>query len=74
MQPTPEKMAELEESFRFNDPNGDGKIDFGEFRSMLRDLDAGVSDEEARIGFDEIDTDDDGAIDFDEFLSWWCER
>lgn len=74
MPPTPEEIAELEESFNFNDPNGDGKIDFGEFRRMLRDLDAGVSVEEARIGFDEIDTDDDGAIGFDEFVSWWSER
>lgn len=74
MAPTPEEIAELRESFNYNDPNADGKIDFDEFRRMLDDLEAGVSAEEARIGFDEIDSDDDGAIRFDEFISWWSER
>ncbi|HLT92709.1 MAG TPA: EF-hand domain-containing protein [Woeseiaceae bacterium] len=74
MAPTPEKIAELRETFNYNDPNGDGKIDYDEFRRMLDDLNAGVSEEEARIGFDEIDSDDDGAIQFDEFIDWWSER
>lgn len=74
MPPTPEKIAELRESFNYNDPNGDGKIDFGEFRQMLDDLEAGVSAEEARIGFDEIDIDNDGVIEFDEFIAWWGDR
>lgn len=74
MPPTPEEIAELRESFNYNDPNADGKIDLDEFRRMLDDLEAGVSADEARIGFDEIDTDDDGAIGFDEFISWWSER
>lgn len=73
MPPTPEEIAELRESFTYNDPNRDGKIDFGEFRSMLKDLEANTSADEARIGFDEIDTDNDGAIEFDEFIEWWSE-
>jgi Ca2+-binding EF-hand superfamily protein len=40
---------------------------------MLRDLEARVSAEEARIGFSEIDIDDDGVIDIDEFVDWWQE-
>ena len=35
-------------------------------------LDAGMSEAECRIGFREIDTDLDGAIEFDEFMAWWC--
>src|SRR5690554_3581178 len=35
MPPTPEEIAELRESFNYNDPNADGKIDFDEFRRML---------------------------------------
>lgn len=72
--PTPEEIAELRETFRYNDPNGDGKIDFREFVNMLRDLQANVGSEEARIGFDEIDTDNDHAIEFEEFVEWWSER
>lgn len=34
----------------------------------------GVSSEEAHIGFDEIDTDKDRAIEFEEFVQWWSER
>ena len=74
MPPSPEKVAELRESFQYNDPNGDGKIDFSEFRNMLRDLEANVAADEARIGFSEIDTDNDSAIEFDEFIEWWSER
>lgn len=72
--PTPEEIAELRESFRYNDPNGDGRIDFREFVNMLKDLEADVDANEARIGFDEIDTDNDHAIEFEEFVDWWSER
>ncbi|MDB6092273.1 MAG: hypothetical protein JWN85_5057, partial [Gammaproteobacteria bacterium] len=30
--------------------------------------------EDLQIGFDEIDTNRDGSIDFDEFAAWWNER
>ncbi|MGH8496279.1 MAG: EF-hand domain-containing protein [Gammaproteobacteria bacterium] len=71
---SPERMGELSESFRYNDSNGDGRLDFAEFVNMLRDLEANVSAAEARVGFDEIDSDDDNAIEFDEFIEWWGER
>jgi Ca2+-binding EF-hand superfamily protein len=41
---------------------------------MLADLEAGVNEGEARVGFREIDTDKDGAIELDEFIEWWSER
>ena len=47
-----EEIAELKESFLYNDRNGDGRLEFSEFRAMLRDLASGVSEAEARIGFD----------------------
>lgn len=74
MSPTPEEIEELREGFEYNDSNGDGKIDFREFVSMLDDLEANVATDEARIGFDAIDTDNDRAIEFDEFIEWWSER
>ena len=67
-------IDELKESFDYNDGNGDGKISLDEFKSMLDELDAYVDDREARVGFTAIDTDRDGAIDFDEFVAWWSER
>ena len=74
MKPDPAELKELSESFRYNDVNKDGLIEFAEFVEMLGQLEAEVSDEEARIGFDEIDIDDDGAISFDEFVAWWHDR
>ena len=70
---TPEEYDELKESFEYNDSNDDGKIDFGEFVSMLDDLEADVAEAEARIGFRAIDSDRDGAIELDEFVEWWSE-
>jgi Ca2+-binding EF-hand superfamily protein len=70
----PGTRKELSASFRYNDVNKDGLIEFAEFVEMLGQLEAEVSDAEARIGFDEIDTDDDGAISFDEFVEWWRDR
>ena len=74
MKPDPAELKELSESFRYNDVNKDGLIEFAEFVEMLGQLESEVSDKEARIGFDEIDADDDGAISFDEFVAWWRDR
>jgi Ca2+-binding EF-hand superfamily protein len=41
---------------------------------MLDELGAYIRDDVARIGFREIDSDHDGAIDVDEFLEWWTTR
>jgi hypothetical protein len=68
---TEEEFEELSESFRYNDANGDGKIEFQEFLNMLADLESGVEHDEAKIGFHEIDTDNDGSIELDEFIDWW---
>lgn len=74
MPPTAEELEELREGFRYNDANGDGKIDFSEFLGMLNDLEADIEKDAAKVGFDEIDTDNDNAIEFDEFIEWWSER
>lgn len=71
MATTPEDLEELRETFEYNDVNGDGRIELAEFIAMLAALDADVSEREARIGFESVDQDHDGSIDFDEFLEWW---
>ena len=65
------RLAELRQSFHFNDSNHDGRLDFTEFLALLEALEADISAEEARIGFQAIDLDGDGAIEVDEFLAWW---
>jgi calmodulin/calcium-binding protein CML/plastin-2 len=68
---TAEQIEELRESFEYNDRDGDGKIELDEFKVMLEELGADMSDREAGIGFRDIDSNDDGLIDFEEFVAWW---
>ncbi|HVY64538.1 MAG TPA: EF-hand domain-containing protein [Gammaproteobacteria bacterium] len=72
-QPTEEQLEELREAFDYNDRDGDGQIEPEEFVAMLDELEAGMSPAEAKIGFQDIDTNDDGLIDFGEFVAWWTE-
>lgn len=71
--PSEEKLDELRESFDYNDRDGDGRIEMGEFAAMLDELEAEMSEREVEVGFKDIDTNDDGLIDFDEFVAWWSE-
>jgi calmodulin len=66
-----DRIAELRADFDFNDSNGDGCIQYAEFVALLEDLESDMSEAEARLGFAEIDVDEDGSIDFDEFVRWW---
>ena len=71
--PTEEELDELREAFDYNDRDSDGKIQLDEFSSMLDELEAGMSESDIEIGFKDIDTNDDGLIDFEEFVAWWAE-
>jgi calmodulin/calcium-binding protein CML/plastin-2 len=68
-----EDLDELREAFDYNDRDGDGHIEIDEFAAMLDELEAGMSAAEVEIGFKDIDTNDDGLIDFREFTVWWSE-
>ena len=70
---TEDQIDELREAFEYNDRDGDGRIEPDEFVTMLDELEANMSPAEARIGFQDIDTNDDGLIDFGEFVAWWTE-
>jgi calmodulin len=71
--PTEEELDELREAFDYNDRDTDGKIQLDEFSSMLDELEAEMSKSDIEIGFKDIDTNDDGLIDFEEFVAWWTE-
>jgi calmodulin len=66
-----EREDELQELFAQTDSDGDQTIDVLEFRAMMRELDPEMSAQDAEIGFREIDIDNDGEIDFEEFRAWW---
>jgi Ca2+-binding EF-hand superfamily protein len=67
----PAGMRELKQDFLRVDRDDDGRVDYEEFKQLMRSLDAGMSDRELSIGFHEIDTDRDGVIDLKEFMDWW---
>jgi calmodulin/calcium-binding protein CML/plastin-2 len=71
--PNEEELDELREAFDYNDRDGDGRIQLDEFSAMLDELEAGMTDTDIEIGFKDIDTNDDGLIDFQEFVAWWSE-
>ena len=62
---------EMQEIFAHFDGDDDGRIDRGEFKRLMDALCADMPDEELDVGFDSIDADDTGGIDFDEFMIWW---
>ncbi|MCK6370806.1 MAG: EF-hand domain-containing protein [Gammaproteobacteria bacterium] len=65
--------VELREHYDFCDTDGDGRISYGEFVELLRNLDADMSEEEMRLGFRLIDANGSGWIGFPEFERWWVE-
>lgn len=67
-------MEELQETFAYFDEDGNGRIDRGEFKRLMEALGADMPDDEVEVGFDFIDSDDDGAIEFDEFAVWWVKH
>jgi Ca2+-binding EF-hand superfamily protein len=69
-----ERLAELRDSFRGCDADGDGYLEYREFAVLLENLGADMSQQEIRIGFQAIDTDDDQLIEFSEFADWWLDR
>lgn len=71
--PLGDRTDELRENFTECDQNGDGRIQFDEFETLLTNLGAQTSTEENRLGFSEVDTDKDGSISFEEFSAWFSE-
>jgi calmodulin len=68
---TTDELAELRQSFDAVDNDGDGWIASAEFRRLLQDLDADLSDDECLLAFEITDGDGDGSISFEEFMGWW---
>ena len=73
VKPGAEEHGRLREDFDFNDLNHDGRLTLGEFIRFMENTDENITAEECQIGFDEIDRDHDGTINFDEFFAWWTQ-
>ncbi|CAH8870619.1 unnamed protein product [Trichobilharzia szidati] len=61
-------IAGISRQFRIIDDDGNKKLDFKEFSKGCRDFGVDLTKDEIKEIFDEIDTDQSGFIDFDEFL------
>jgi calmodulin len=65
---TEEQIAEFNEAFALIDKDGDGTITTKELGTVMRILGQNPTEAELQDMINEIDTDDNGTIDFPEFL------
>lgn len=61
-------QEELREAFRMYDKEGNGYIPTSALREILRALDDKLTNDELEEMISEIDTDNSGTVDFDEFM------
>ncbi len=61
-------MAELREAFNMFDKNNNGVISMEEFRGVLQALGQEPTDDELHLMMKSVDTDQNGSVDFDEFI------
>ncbi len=73
LKPGTEARIRSRADFDFNDRDHDHQLTLREFLQFMADLDPEMTEEEGRIGFDEIDTNHDGLINLNEFRAWWGE-
>lgn len=66
-----EEVTEIRGHFEFFDRNHNDLLEEREFVQLFNILAPDASREMAIRGFETIDTDGNGGIDFDEFLVWW---
>jgi len=65
---TKQQISEFEEAFAMFDSDGDGTITTKELGNVMRSLGQEPTDQELRDMINEVDTDGNGEIDFEEFL------
>lgn len=71
---TSEQTAALKDAFSLFDKDGDGVITANELGVVLRSLGHSPSDAEVADIINEVDADDSGTVDFDEFLIMMAHR
>jgi len=71
---TEEQISEFREAFNLYDKDGDGTITILELGSIMRSLGHTPTDAELHDLIDEIDTDKNGTIDFNEFVKMMSKK
>jgi len=69
-----EQIAVFEESFSLLDKDGDGNISNDEIRSLMNSLGYSPSEEDISTVISKVDTNGNGSVDFDEFLTMMRRR
>ncbi|GAN06811.1 calmodulin [Mucor ambiguus] len=64
-----QQISEYRESFALFDKNGDGAIDAEELGQVMRSLNQDPTNEELKDMINDVDSDNNGRIDFNEFLT-----
>ena len=80
--PPPEKatvqivlFSAVRDKFAYYDEDKSGTLQKDEVAKLLKDLSGGeLSEEEIRAAMEEIDEDNSGLVELDEFLPWWRRR
>ncbi|MEO3678192.1 EF-hand domain-containing protein [Rheinheimera fenheensis] len=68
---TEQQIAEIKAEFDFFDRDGNGRIELPEFIELLTVLAPKTKASHVEEGFKLVDTNNNGYIDFAEFLDWW---
>lgn len=71
---TDEQVAEFREAFSLFDKNGDGQITTQELGAVMRSLAQNPSESELLDMINEVDADNNGSIDFPEFLAMMARK
>jgi Ca2+-binding EF-hand superfamily protein len=66
--------AEVREIFDHFDSDRNGVIDRSEWGQLLEALGGGFSEQEAQTGLQIVDRNNNGRIEFDEFIRWWDDQ
>lgn len=70
---TEQQRDEIRSEFNFFDRDGNGLIELPEFIELLTALSPKTKVSSVEEGFNLIDDNHDGSIDFEEFVHWWQE-
>lgn len=68
-----QQLADIRAEFNFFDKDGNGLIELPEFIELLTVLSPKTKVSAVEEGFNLIDNNHDGSIDFVEFVQWWQE-